>query len=442
MALRFGTDGVRGEAVAVLTEEYVRAVGAAAAQVLGGDVIVVGRDTRESGPVLQRAFAEGCAHAGMAVIDLGVAPTPAVAWLSHADDVPGAVLSASHNPWSDNGIKLFALGGRKLRDEDQDSIQALLDNSPSLGSIEPKVSEGSIERYIDAVVGSIDGRNLSGTRVVLDCANGAATTTAGRIFERLGAEVVTIATSPNGRNINDGVGSNHPEHLGAAVREFGASVGFAFDGDADRLIACGRNGTTIDGDRIMAMAAIDRRDTGRLVENTVVITVMANLGFRLAMSDHGISLVETPVGDRHVLEALDAGGYSLGGEQSGHIIHRDMATTGDGVLCAVQLLDAAICRGVDVGAWAASVMTGYPQVLENVQISRTIPDVEELLAEAIASEEAELGDTGRVLVRPSGTEPLIRVMVEAADFDRARDSAGRLVEAVHGLATRAGSIDP
>lgn len=435
MALRFGTDGVRAPALTVLTPEYVRALGAVAARVLGGPSLLIGRDTRESGPQLQDAFAQGCATEGVSVIDLGVVPTPAVAHLSAVDQLPGAMLSASHNPWQDNGVKLFAPGGKKLSDADQDVIQAQLDGIAALEDqgVEAVVTKGSIETYVDAVVGSIDGRTFGGSLVVLDSANGSASTTAKRIFERLGATVVSLADNPDGRNINDGVGSTHPEFLQAAVIEHGADVGFAFDGDADRIAAVGRDGTVIDGDRIIALTALDRRDRGVLIDDTIVITVMANLGFRVAMEAEGIAMVETPVGDRYVLEALDAGGFVLGGEQSGHVIHRDLATTGDGVLTAVQLLDATVRRDVDLGEWAAGVMTRYPQVLENVRMEAKIPDLVDRLGPAIAQEEALLGEQGRVLIRESGTEPLVRVMVEATDTQVAEESAARLIEAVAAL---------
>ncbi len=434
MALRFGTDGVRAEALTVLTPQYVRALGAAAAKVLDGDAFLVGRDSRESGPELQRALAQGFRSRGVSVIDLGMVPTPAVAHMSAALGLPAAMLSASHNPWQDNGVKLFSAGGLKLSDEDQDIIQSALDEQPSLSDPGGEISaaEGSISAYVDAVVDSIVGR-FDGLRIVLDSANGSASATAAIIFERLGADVISLADSPDGRNINSGVGSTHPEFLQAAVLEHNADAGFAFDGDADRITAAGSDGVIIDGDRIIAMTALDRRDTGRLADDTVVITVMANLGFRVAMQAEGISLLETPVGDRYVLEALDAGGYTLGGEQSGHVIHRDLATTGDGVLTAVQLLDASIRRGTGLGEWAAGVMTRYPQILENVRTDQKIPDLLERLAPAIDAEEAVLGADGRVLIRESGTEPVVRVMVEAAEEPDARASVDRLVDAVRNL---------
>ncbi len=435
--LRFGTDGVRAEALTQLTPAFVRTLGSAASRVLARSEIIVGRDTRESGPELQRAFAEGCAAQGVLVRDLGVVPTPAVAWLCAADGLPGAMLSASHNPWQDNGVKLFAAGGLKLSDTDQDVIQSMLDQEGGLevgSGLEPTIESGSIDRYTDAVVDSVEGRRFDGRTVVLDSANGSASTTAATVFQRLGATVVSLADQPDGRNINAGVGSTHPEFLQAAVREHGAVAGFAFDGDADRIAAVGADGEIIDGDRIIAMSALDRRDRGALAKNTVVITVMANLGFRVAMEAEGIDMVETPVGDRYVLEALDAGGFTLGGEQSGHVIHRDLATTGDGVLTAVQLFDASIRRGVDLGKWAASVMTRYPQVLENVRMAAKIPDLSSHLAQAVSAEEARLGSSGRVLIRESGTEPVVRVMVEAAEADIAAESAARLVAEVMKLA--------
>ena len=436
--LRFGTDGVRAEALTQLTVEFARALGAASARTLTGDTIVIGRDTRESGPALQQAFAEGAASEGVTVRDLGVVPTPAVAWICKADNLPGAMLSASHNPWQDNGIKLFSAGGLKLSDEDQDVIQAQLDAAHAAGypaeAVEPTVVQGEIDRYVDAVVASVDGRSFAGSKVVLDSANGSASTTAKVIFERLGAEVISLADAPDGQNINTGVGSTHPEFLQAAVVEHGAAAGFAFDGDADRIAAVGSDGVLIDGDRIIAMSALDRRERNALTNETVVITVMANLGFRRAMDSYGIDMVETPVGDRYVLEALDAGGHSLGGEQSGHVIHRDLATTGDGVLTAVQLFDATLRRNVDMGEWAAEVMHRLPQVLLNVRTAEKIPDLATKLADAVAAEEQLLGDGGRVLIRESGTEPVVRVMVEAETAELATESAERLVAAVEALA--------
>ncbi|NNK92376.1 MAG: phosphoglucosamine mutase, partial [Acidimicrobiia bacterium] len=313
----------------------------------------------------------------------------------------------------------------------------LLDEGFGAAKTEPVMSPGSIDGYIDSVVESIEGRGFSGMRVVLDCANGAASATAARVFGRLDADAVTVADTPDGRNINDGVGSNHPEHVAAVVAKERVSVGFAFDGDADRVVGCGFDGSIIDGDQILAMAAIDRHDHGDLPQDTLVTTVMANLGLRVAMRDAGITIVETPVGDRNVLEALDRGGFALGGEQSGHIIYRDLATTGDGVLTAVQLLDASVRRGVELGDWAASVMTRYPQVLHNVPVDRRMEHLDARLDEAVTAERAALGADGRILIRPSGTEPLVRVMVEAADVDTAEATAMRLGRVVEALTSEA-----
>ena len=436
MSLRFGTDGVRARAFDPLSEEYLRALGAAAARVLDGDRLAVGRDSRESGPALQHAFAQGCTAEGVTVVDLGLAPTPAVAWWSRVESLPAAVLSASHNPWHDNGVKLFEPGGLKLSDDDQDAIQHLLDDGLTVTETDPDIRPGSIDGYVDSVVESVEGRSFSGMRVVLDCANGAASATAATVFGRLDADVLAVANSPDGRNINAGVGSNHPDHVASVVRDERVSVGFAFDGDADRVIGCGFDGSTIDGDQILAMAGIDRHDHGDLAHDTVVTTVMANLGLRRAMSERGIAIVETPVGDRHVLEALDRGGFALGGEQSGHIIFRDLATTGDGVLTAVQLLDASVRRGADLGDWARSVMTRYPQVLRNVPVESRVEDLGDRLADAVQAEQQALGAEGRILVRPSGTEPLVRVMVEAAEGVGILFASSDLQETI-GMADRA-----
>ncbi len=433
MSLRFGTDGVRARAPEDLTPDYVRRLAHAAASEFGAPTLLVGRDPRESGPLLLEALVDGCAAASVDVIDLGVVPTPAVAWMSRSLGAPAAMISASHNPWSDNGIKLFSPGGRKLSDDQQDTIQRRLDaeDGSTIASghrMNPRTA--SIAPYVDAVVATVGVNALAGCTVAVDTAHGAASGTAAEIFERLGATVYAIGDAPNGRNINDGVGSTHPEAVSQLTVENRADVGFAFDGDADRVIGCGGDGSEIDGDRLIAMSALDRRDRAQLVDDTVVITVMTNLGFRRAMTSAGIRVHETGVGDRHVLEALDAHGWSLGGEQSGHIIHRDLATTGDGVLSAVQVLDACVRRGVAPGEWAASVMTRFPQVLENVRLDRRPDGLIEAIATDIADVERELGDDGRVLIRPSGTEPLIRVMVEASEQTMAQRSADRLVAAV------------
>ncbi len=447
MTLRFGTDGVRGVANTELTPELALALGRAAARVVGGDVWLVGRDTRRSGPLLCAALAAGLASEGATVVDVGVFPTPGVAHLSAVDEVPAAMISASHNPFADNGIKLFAAGGRKLRDDTEERLEA------QLAALEAEGIPGSPDRRVGVDVGVmaaapdagqryaahleadvLEGRRLTGLRVVVDCAHGAATAIAPRVFSALGAEVTVLCAEPDGTNINAGCGSNHPEALQRAVVAGGADVGLALDGDADRVIAVDAEGGVVDGDHILAVCAVDLHDQGRLAADTVAVTVMTNLGFRHAMADRGISVVETAVGDRAVLEALEEGGLSLGGEQSGHIIFRELATTGDGLLTGIRLLDALVRRGQPLAELAA-VMTRLPQVLRNVAVARRDPALVEHLAAEIAAAEDALAGAGRVLVRPSGTEPLVRVMVEAPTAEGAATVADRLVAAVERATT-------
>jgi phosphoglucosamine mutase len=439
--LRFGTDGVRGTANRDLTPELVLALGRAAARVLGGggqQRFVVGRDTRLSGPMIQAALMAGLASEGVGVIDAGVLPTPGIAWLSAADGIPGAVISASHNPFPDNGIKFFAVGGRKLTDEVERHLERELDalistrtdpaapTGPGVGQI---VAGGPqvIDRYAASVAEALAGDSLQGMRLVVDCANGAAGVVAPRVLRHLGATVEVIADQPDGRNINAGCGSTHPSSLQAAVVAARADAGLAFDGDADRVLAVDERGRLVDGDYIVAICALDLDGRGRLKESTVVVTVMTNLGFRRAMDAAGIRVVETAVGDRYVLEALERDGLSLGGEQSGHVIFRDVATTGDGLLTAVQLLDVVRRSGRSLADLADAAMTRLPQVLRNVRLPNPVEltGLPELWDE-VAAVEAELGDRGRVLIRPSGTEPLVRVMVESATEELASDVAARL----------------
>jgi len=445
VTLRFGTDGVRGPAHE-LTDELVTALGRAAATILGGEQFVVGRDPRESGPRLEAALVAGLGASGTAVEVLGLVPTPVVAWICADREVAGAMISASHNAFADNGIKFFAPGGLKLTDAVEARLEAELDRVLAEGA--PPLPDGSgrpgaggvldpatdVGRYGQAVMASIEGRRLDGLRVVIDCANGAASSIAPDLLTDLGAEVVVLHAQPDGRNINAGCGSTYPASLQEAVVANGAHIGLAFDGDADRVLAVDESGELIDGDHLIALCALDMRERGTLVGDTVVVTVMTNLGFRLAMVDHGIHVVETQVGDRYVLEALEAGGFSLGGEQSGHVIFRRLATTGDGVLTGVQLLDLLARARQPLSALAAAAMTRLPQVLINVPVAARSARLLDDLAPEIAAVEAELGDQGRVLVRPSGTEPLVRVMVEAADEGRARAAAERLVGAVGRLA--------
>ncbi len=446
MNLRFGTDGVRGRAFDELSERDIEDIGAAAAAVFGASRFYVARDTRESGPALVQALCAGLSADGAEVVDLGVAPTPAVAWLAAADDAPGAVVSASHNPYHDNGVKLFAAGGRKLADAQQDAVQAAIDAGNAVGrgrSGERRVGQvrdgaAAVERYVDAVQSSIAGRTFDGLYVVIDCANGASSSIAPRVLRALGATVDVLFAEPDGRNINEGCGSTHPQTLQQTVRDRGADVGLAFDGDADRVLAVDATGALVDGDQILAVCATDLAANDRLRDRTVVVTVMTNLGFRLAMRDRDITVVETAVGDRYVLEALETGGYSLGGEQSGHVIFRDLATTGDGLLTGVQLLDVVARRDRSLAALSADAMHQLPQVLRNVRMSRLDPSLIERMRADTERVEARLGATGRVLVRASGTEPLIRVMVEAATAAEAAEAADELVDALSRL-TRAQS---
>ncbi len=435
---RFGTDGVRGVANADLTPELVLALGRATARVLPAAAFVVGRDTRRSGPLLQAALAAGLAGEGADVIDVGVLPTPGVAWLSSQRDIPAAVVSASHNPFADNGIKLFAQGGVKLTVEKEKEIEEALAGILDPNVRGPRSPEGygvgllipepnAADAYVDHLTQALDGRRLDGMRLVVDCANGAACTVAATVFERLGAEVTVIGCEPDGSNINASCGSTHPEALAATVVEHGADLGLALDGDADRLLAVDNTGTLASGDELLALFALDLAARGRLAGNTVVVTVMTNLGFRLAMEKRDIAVKETPVGDRHVLAALDKDGLALGGEQSGHIVFRELATTGDGLLTGLVLADLVCRSGKPLHQLLDGLVVKVPQVLVNVPV----PDTE-LLADAdavwsaVAEEQERLDGTGRVVLRPSGTEPLVRVMVEATGDGVAEEVAQRL----------------
>jgi len=431
---------VRGVANADLTPELVVALGRAAARVLGPGPFIVGRDTRVSGPLLRAALTAGITAEGDDVVDLGILPTPGVAALSAADGLPAAMLSASHNPFSDNGIKFFAAGGRKLGDDAERALEAELDRvlrdgppaEPPTGADVGAITSGlgGRERYEASVIATLEGRRLDGLRVVIDCAHGAAFAVAPSVLGRLGADVTVLNARPDGTNINAHCGSTHPEGLQHRVVAEDAQVGLAFDGDADRVLAVDHQGRLVDGDQLVALCALDRRDRGLLVGDTVVVTVMTNLGFRLAMAERGIKCVETQVGDRYVLEALEEGAWSLGGEQSGHVIFRDLATTGDGLLTGVQVLDVVARSGRSLAELAA-VMTRLPQVLRNVRVAdRDGLDAADALWSEVRDAEAALGDHGRVLIRPSGTEPVVRVMVEAPTLEDAEAVTARLVAAV------------
>jgi phosphoglucosamine mutase len=370
-----------------------------------------------------------------------VVPTPGVAVLSAAQDVPGAMISASHNPFPDNGVKFFAAGGRKLTDAIEERLEAelaaVLDGSRA-GAGPAGAGVGGVRTEPDAVgwyerqlVAALEGRRLDGLHVVVDCANGAASTVAPEVLRSAGAQVDVIAAEPDGTNINDGCGSTYPADLQRAVVAHRAQVGLAFDGDADRVLAVDGSGELIDGDQLMAVLALDLRERGRLTDNTVVVTVMTNLGFRLAMADHGVTVVETQVGDRYVLEALEDGGWSLGGEQSGHVIFRDLATTGDGLLTGLMVLDAVHRADRPLADLAREAMTRLPQTLRNVRVrAREGLDGADALWAEVAAVEAELGPQGRVLLRPSGTEPVVRVMVEAPTQAQAEAATDRLAAAV------------
>ncbi|HEY2281351.1 MAG TPA: phosphoglucosamine mutase [Streptosporangiaceae bacterium] len=445
MGRLFGTDGVRGEAGSDLTARLALDLSVAAARVLGPatthqrPVAVVGRDPRTSGEFLEAAVVAGLASSGVDVLRLGVLPTPGVAYLVRALDADfGVVLSASHNPAKDNGIKFFARGGRKLPDAVEDEIEALLaePGPPSPHGFGRVIeAEREQEKYLDHLVASLGAGPvpaqppLAGLRVVVDCAHGAAYAIAPEALRRAGAEIIAIGVEPDGDNINSGCGSTHLDTIASVVRSEGADVGIAHDGDADRCLAVDASGQVVDGDQILAVLAAELKQEGRLAGDTVVVTVMSNLGFRLAMDDVGISVVETPVGDRYVLEAMLAGQRSLGGEQSGHIILADYATTGDGVLTALHLLAVLARRGVSL-AEAAKVMTRYPQVLLNVPVDRERAAASPELAQAVEAAREELGSTGRILVRPSGTEPIIRVMVEAVDTAQADRVAHQVADVV------------
>ncbi|MFC6086949.1 phosphoglucosamine mutase [Sphaerisporangium aureirubrum] len=443
----FGTDGVRGVAGRDLTAELAMDLSVAAAHVLGDagafassvgrrgrPVAVVGRDPRASGEFLEAAVVAGLASSGVDVLRLGVLPTPAVAYLTSALGADlGVMLSASHNPAPDNGIKFFARGGFKLPDAVENDIEQRLGekwNRP-VGAAVGRVRDafGEADRYVSHVLTSLPGR-LDGMRVVLDCAHGAAHMVAPEALLRAGALVETIGAAPDGLNINEGVGSTHLDALRAAVVEQGADAGIAYDGDADRCLAVTPSGEVVDGDQIMLILALSMHAAGTLTKDTVVATIMSNLGFKIALRKAGLTMVETAVGDRYVLEAMKEGGFNLGGEQSGHVVMLDHATTGDGLLTSLHLLAEVARSGRPLDELAAA-MTRLPQVLVNVRdVSKVKAASSGELAAAVADVERSLGDTGRVLIRPSGTEPMVRVMVEAESQDEAEQLAARLAEVV------------
>ncbi|HEV8115195.1 MAG TPA: phosphoglucosamine mutase [Acidimicrobiales bacterium] len=434
--MRFGTDGLRGVAGAELTPELALALGRAAARVLGADQWFVGRDPRRSGALLSAAFVAGLAAEGAEVADLGVLPTPGVAFWAEAEGAPAAVVSASHNPFADNGIKLFGPGGRKLSDDIERRIElelhagATLRSGLDLGTVAP--FDGA-RRYADHLSGTLEGRSLTGLRVVIDTAHGAAAGLGQTVLRGLGCDVVAVlGDAPDGVNINLGCGSTHLGPLADAVLAAGADVGIALDGDADRCLAVDHRGQVVDGDQLLALLALDLRARGRLDRDTLVVTVMSNLGLHLAMAEAGVHLETTAVGDRYVLDRMEEGGFALGGEQSGHVIVRRLATTGDGLLSALQVLDVMHRTGRPL-AELAGVVQRLPQVLVNVRVAGSAKEAlagSEAVWAAVAQVQSELGDHGRVLLRPSGTEPLVRVMVEAPTDALAREAAARIAKVV------------
>ena len=445
---RFGTDGVRGVANDELTADLALALGRATARVLPSVAFVVGRDTRRSGPLLQAALSAGLATEGADVIDLGVLPTPGVAHLAERRGVPGAMVSASHNPFGDNGIKLFSALGTKLAVEAEAEVERELESileDPDRPPRRPTgrgvgriiVDPDAVDLYRDHLLTVTDGGTLAGLDIVVDCANGAASVVAPEGLAGLGATVTTLHDDPDGININDKCGSTDPGELSRTVTDRGADLGLALDGDADRVIAVDHTGAIVDGDVLLALFALDLAERGQLAGNTVVVTVMTNLGFRLTMEGRGIAVRETDVGDRHVLAALDADGLSLGGEQSGHIIFRSRSTTGDGTLTGIVLADLMRRSGRSLADLAHGLVVRVPQVLVNVPIPQPgrLTDCVEVWDE-VAKLQATLGTEGRVLLRASGTEPLVRVMVEARDEAQANAVAAQLagfVEAALGL---------
>lgn len=441
MGRLFGTDGVRGVANRDLTAELALGLGSAAARRLANSsqarrrVAVVGRDPRASGEMLEAAVIAGLTSEGVDALRVGVLPTPAVAYLTHAYDAEfGVMISASHNAMPDNGIKIFGVGGHKLDDATEDRIEELLAAGPGerpVGAAIGRVvdADDALDRYLRHAGKALTTR-LDELTVVVDCAHGAASTAAPRAYRAAGATVIAINAEPNGLNINEGCGSTHMETLQQTVVSRGADLGLAHDGDADRCLAVDAEGKIIDGDAIMVILALAMQEAGELASNTLVATVMSNLGLHLAMRSAGIEVRTTGVGDRYVLEEMRAGEYSLGGEQSGHIVMPALGTTGDGIVTGLRLMSRMAQTRTPLAALASTMQT-LPQVLINVEVDdkATVADAPSVRS-AVAEAEAELGDTGRILLRPSGTEQMVRVMVEAADEDTARQLAVRVAESV------------
>lgn len=441
----FGTDGVRGLANDLITPALAMELAQAAAIVLGFNTVkegtrpkaVIAHDSRISGEFIGAAMTAGFAASGVDVLDAGLVPTPAAAYLVASTEADfGVMISASHNSAEDNGIKFLARGGKKLDDAIEDAIEELYRSKdfryPTHGDVgRVRLLTDGEDRYVTHLLSTVPGhRRLNGLKVVLDCAHGAASGVSPDAFHALGAKVKVIGAEPNGTNINDGVGSTHPEQLQKAVVEWGADLGIAHDGDADRCMAVDEQGNLVDGDQIMSILAVAMKENGRLKDDTLVATVMSSLGLEIFLREYGIKLERAAVGDRYVLEAMNKNGFNLGGEQSGHVIMSDYATTGDGVLTGIHLAAEMVRTGLPLSELAGR-MQATPQKLINVKgVERSGVAGCQPLQDAIAQAEAELGDTGRVLLRPSGTEPLVRVMVEAQTQETADTIAQRLADVV------------
>ena len=436
MTLSFGTDGVRGPAPEILNQRFVTCLATAASEILAADRWIIGRDTRESGPVLSDAIMSAIRRNGLTAVDTGVIPTPVVAYLSNIENSGGVVVSASHNPWTDNGVKIFAPGGRKLRDEEQAMIEKRLNellagtSAITQQSVDPIQHVDPTEAWINSIIDALGNRTLEGAHLVVDCANGSASRIAEPLFNQLGARVDAINNEPDGRNINQGCGSTSPQMLAETVKSSGADLGLALDGDADRLIAVASDGSLIDGDRQLCLFAVDLDQRELLANRSVVITVMSNFGLRQAMQQADITTIEVPVGDRNILTRLDAGDAALGGEQSGHLIFRDHATTGDGLLSGALLTDLILRSGKDSAELANEAMHQVPQVLLNIPVTSKSAEITTQIQEEIELTEARLANKGRVLVRASGTEAVIRVMVEATEETQAQSEAQHLAAIV------------
>ena len=433
--LKFGTDGVRGEFGTELTTSYVAALARAAAKVLQCQLVVIGRDTRESGLALEVAIAESLTQLGVEVHLMGVAPTPAIAHAA-AGDLVAFAITASHNRYSDNGVKIFGNGGRKLSDDEESRIEAELANELAKETAGSAVAnQGTshpeyLEKYCAALIATVPKNALAKLHIALDCANGALSNVAPDVFGALGATVSTIHAAPNGQNINHECGATNPATLSEVVKNVKAHVGIAFDGDGDRLIAIDNTGSIVDGDHLLAISAREMKRNGTLRNNKVAVTVMTNIGFHRAMTQAAIEVITTSVGDRSILAAIKDNDLSLGGEQSGHIIYHDLATTGDGLLAAIRLAVLVANSEQTFSQIASDAMTSFPQVLINVRVAKRTENIEQIFAEEILQAEKTLADNGRVLVRPSGTEPVVRVMVEASQHEIAESVATTLANAI------------